>query len=76
MSPQCQRLFQIPSPINCLKLHPNQVELFIGDQSGNIHMWDLRTDYNEILAVISCSNDYCKLLIFVISCFHSQSIFK
>jgi len=35
------------SPINCAVLHPNQVELFIGDQNGIIYRWDLRTDHNE-----------------------------
>ncbi|XP_050298730.1 target of rapamycin complex subunit lst8 isoform X2 [Anthonomus grandis grandis] len=35
------------SPINCAVLHPNQVELFIGDQNGIIYRWDLRTDNNE-----------------------------
>ncbi|CAH1129119.1 unnamed protein product [Ceutorhynchus assimilis] len=35
------------SPINCAVLHPNQIELFIGDQNGIIYRWDLRTDNNE-----------------------------
>jgi len=26
-----------------------QGELFIGDQSGSIHIWDLKTDKNEHL---------------------------
>ncbi|XP_037091219.1 target of rapamycin complex subunit lst8-like [Pollicipes pollicipes] len=40
----CQRVFQIDQPMTCIVLHPNQVELFIGDQSGTIHQWDLRSD--------------------------------
>lgn len=43
---QCQRIFQVDAPVNCLCLHPNQGELFIGDQSGSIHIWDLKTDKN------------------------------
>lgn len=74
---QCQRIFQVNAPINCVCLHPNQVrglpgaghpgamegrvlpgltslvppqaELIVGDQSGAIHIWDLKTDHNEQL---------------------------
>lgn len=46
---QCQRVFQVNAPVNCVCLHPNQGELIVGDQSGAIHMWDLRTDHNEQL---------------------------
>ena len=35
----------------CLIFHKNytQGELFVGDQSGAIHIWDLKTDHNEQL---------------------------
>jgi len=46
---QGQRVFQVNAPVNCVCLHPNQGELIVGDQSGAIHMWDLRTDRNEQL---------------------------
>ncbi|KXJ27134.1 target of rapamycin complex subunit lst8 [Exaiptasia diaphana] len=46
---QCQRVFQVNAAVNCVCLHPNQGELIVGDQSGAIHMWDLRTDHNEQL---------------------------
>ncbi|ELU05495.1 hypothetical protein CAPTEDRAFT_165576 [Capitella teleta] len=46
---QCQRIFQVNAPVNCVCLHPNQGELFVGDQSGAIHIWDLKTDHNEQL---------------------------
>lgn len=46
---QCQRIFMVNSPVNCVCLHPNQGELFVGDQSGSIHIWDLKTDNNEQL---------------------------
>ncbi|KAG8557451.1 hypothetical protein GDO81_016636 [Engystomops pustulosus] len=46
---QCQRIFQVNAPINCVFLHPNQAELIVGDQSGAIHIWDLKTDQNEQL---------------------------
>ncbi|XP_046362212.1 target of rapamycin complex subunit lst8-like [Haliotis cracherodii] len=44
---QCQRIFQVNAPVNCVCLHPNQGELFVGDQAGSIHIWDLKTDNNE-----------------------------
>ncbi|PSN45751.1 Target of rapamycin complex subunit lst8 [Blattella germanica] len=31
---QCQRIFQVSAPVNCVCLHPNQAELVVGDQSG------------------------------------------
>ncbi|CAH1273587.1 MLST8 [Branchiostoma lanceolatum] len=46
---QCQRIFQVNAPINCVTLHPNQGELIVGDQTGAIHVWDLKTDHNEQL---------------------------
>lgn len=46
---QCQKVFQVNSPVNCVALHPNQGELFVGDQTGIIHIWDLKTDRNEQL---------------------------
>lgn len=46
---QCQRIFQVNAPVNCVIIHPNQGELVVGDQSGSIHFWDLRTDHNEQL---------------------------
>ena len=46
---QCQRLFQVNAPVNCMCLHPNQATLIVGDQSGTIHVWDLTTDHNEQL---------------------------
>lgn len=46
---QCQRIFQVSAPVNCVSLHPNQSELIVGDQSGIVHLWDLRSDHNEQL---------------------------
>ncbi|CAH1155873.1 unnamed protein product [Phaedon cochleariae] len=46
---QCPKIFEVQAPINCVSLHPNQVELFVGDQNGIIYRWDLRTDNNEQL---------------------------
>lgn len=48
---QCQRIFQVSAPVNCVRLHPNQSELVVGDQSGVIHLWDLKTDHNEQLVL-------------------------
>ncbi|KAI5698838.1 hypothetical protein M8J75_012584 [Diaphorina citri] len=46
---QCTRIFQVSAPVTCVCLHPNQGELIVGDQSGVVHIWDLRTDHNEQL---------------------------
>jgi hypothetical protein len=46
---QCQRIFQVPAPVNAVVLHPDQTQIMVGDQSGIIHMWDLRTDKNDQL---------------------------
>ncbi|XP_056020358.1 target of rapamycin complex subunit lst8-like isoform X2 [Ostrea edulis] len=46
---QCQRIFQANAPVNCVCLHPNQGEIFVGDQSGRIHIWDLKKDSSESL---------------------------
>uniref|UniRef100_A0A8D3DS15 Target of rapamycin complex subunit lst8 n=1 Tax=Scophthalmus maximus TaxID=52904 RepID=A0A8D3DS15_SCOMX len=66
---QCQRIFQVNAPINCVDLSlvnlviynkclmsgngsvlwVLQAELIVGDQSGVIHIWDLKTDHNEQL---------------------------
>ncbi|XP_076030597.1 MTOR associated protein, LST8 isoform X2 [Oratosquilla oratoria] len=43
------RIFQMNAAVNCACLHPNQTELFVGDQSGVIHIWDIKTDHNEQL---------------------------
>ncbi|XP_018027955.1 target of rapamycin complex subunit lst8 [Hyalella azteca] len=43
------RIFQIDSPVLCATLHPNQAQLFIGDQSGIIHIWDVKTKHSEQL---------------------------
>ncbi|XP_063536592.1 target of rapamycin complex subunit lst8 [Cydia strobilella] len=46
---QCQRIFQVPAPVNAVIMHPDQTQIMVGDQSGIIHVWDLRTDQNEQL---------------------------
>ncbi|XP_067935101.1 target of rapamycin complex subunit lst8-like [Watersipora subatra] len=43
----CQRTLQTKAAINCACLHPNQAELFVGDQSGAIHIWDLKSERTE-----------------------------
>jgi len=56
---QCQKIFHASAPVNTMCLHPNQAVVLIGDQSGVIHIWDLRSDNNEQLvpepdAAIQC----------------------
>ncbi|CAL4104977.1 unnamed protein product, partial [Meganyctiphanes norvegica] len=46
---QISRIFQVSAPVNCACLHPNQAELFVGDASGVIHIWDVKTEHNEQL---------------------------
>lgn len=54
----CQRIFQTTAPITSICLHPNQCELILGDQSGLLHIWDLKTDHNEQLVSVlhQCSS--------------------
>ncbi|KOB71970.1 putative G protein beta subunit-like protein [Operophtera brumata] len=46
---RCQKIFQVPAPVNAVMLHPDQSQIMVGDQSGIIHIWDLKTDQNEQL---------------------------
>lgn len=39
---QSQRMYESESAVNSVKLHQNQVELFIGQQYGHINIWDIR----------------------------------
>lgn len=39
---QQQRMFQSKSAANSVKLHTNQVEIFVGQQQGHINIWDIR----------------------------------
>ena len=41
---QSQRVYQAGHPVNSVKLHPNQQELLLGDQSGTVHIWNLASD--------------------------------
>lgn len=56
---QCQRIFQTNAPITSICLHPNQGELILGDQSGLLHLWDLKTDHNEQLVCLK-KREFCK----------------
>lgn len=38
------------SPVNCVSLHPNQVELVAGDQNGKVHVWDMRNEKKQSFA--------------------------
>ncbi|KAG6444509.1 hypothetical protein O3G_MSEX003392 [Manduca sexta] len=46
---RCQKIFQVQAPVNAVMLHPDQSQIMVGDQSGIIHMWDLKTDQNDQL---------------------------
>ncbi|XP_030019732.1 target of rapamycin complex subunit lst8 isoform X1 [Manduca sexta] len=48
---RCQKIFQVQAPVNAVMLHPDQSQIMVGDQSGIIHMWDLKTDQNDQLKV-------------------------
>lgn len=50
-----------------LHLFGHQGELIVGDQSGALHLWDLRSDHNEQLVSLVL---YAVLLLFLVSfCF-------
>lgn len=72
---QCQRIFQVSAPVNCVCLHPNQAELIVGDQSGVIHLWDLRSDHNEQLVWVSVFYIW-KFYIFKIKKFSKDKILR
>ena len=44
---QYSSTYDCSSPVNCVSLHPNQIELISGDQSGKLHVWDMRNDKKE-----------------------------
>lgn len=35
------------STVNSVCLHPNQVELLVGDSNGVLYLWDIRNDQND-----------------------------
>ncbi|RXG64139.1 Target of rapamycin complex subunit lst8 [Armadillidium vulgare] len=41
------KIFKVDTPVNCVCLHPNQVDMFVGDQAGVIHIWDVNSTNNE-----------------------------
>jgi WD40 repeat protein len=49
----CQRIFEVSSPVNAVCLHPNQSEIIVGEQNGQIHLWDLKTDKNVLVVSIN-----------------------
>jgi G protein beta subunit-like protein len=46
---QCNRSFMAPAQITSMCLHPNQCVLVIGDQKGNIVLWDLTSNQSTTL---------------------------
>ena len=61
---QCQHMFQVGAPVTSVALHPNQTQLIVGDQSGAVTMWDLKTDHNEQL--IPDTGSYYTLLLMIV----------
>lgn len=49
--PQCQKFCQAKSSVNCAILHPNQVEIYFGDQNGTLYIWDLRANKSQQMQV-------------------------
>ncbi|KAH9511567.1 Target of rapamycin complex subunit lst8 [Dermatophagoides farinae] len=47
----CQRHCGLKTPINSLFLHPNEIEIYIADQSGSIWIWNLQNDQLQRLFV-------------------------
>ncbi|KAG9509147.1 Target of rapamycin complex subunit LST8, partial [Fragariocoptes setiger] len=48
---QSQKSHQSSSAVNSARLHSNQVEIFIGEQSGSITVWDLRKESSTLAHV-------------------------
>lgn len=46
----CQRIFQAGNVVNSVKLHPNQQEVLVGDAAGNIHIWNLSSEWHQSIA--------------------------
>ncbi|KAI6219184.1 Target of rapamycin complex subunit LST8 [Aphelenchoides fujianensis] len=53
----CQRIFPsaslprllVNTPVHCVALHPNQIELIVADSTGALYLWDLRSDRDDSL---------------------------
>ena len=43
---QCQRIFQAGNVVNSVKLHPNQQEVLVGDAAGNVHVWNISSEWH------------------------------
>ena len=48
---QCQKFWAAQSSVNTAFLHPNQYEIYFGDQNGRIYTWDLRANKAESILV-------------------------
>ena len=44
---QCQRIFQAGNVVNSVKLHPNQQEVLVGDAAGNVHVWNISSEWHQ-----------------------------
>lgn len=53
---QSQRMHESESSVNSVKLHTNQVELFIGQQLGHINVWDIR--YSGATSMVRLSQQH------------------
>lgn len=53
---QSQRMYESESAVNSVKLHSNQVELFIGQQFGHINIWDIR--YNNATPMVRLTQQH------------------
>lgn len=51
----CQRDYKLNSMVETATLHPNQVEIISGEQSGRISIWDLRA--NDLVEQLIPEND-------------------
>jgi len=44
---KASRQMMAGASVNCATLHPNQVELFVGDQDGTVYRWDIANEKQE-----------------------------
>ncbi|KPM10379.1 target of rapamycin complex subunit LST8-like protein [Sarcoptes scabiei] len=62
----CQRKLKLTTPINSMFLHPNQVEIYIADQSGSIWIWNLQAD--KMQRIVASNDSFIVSLVYDHDC--------
>lgn len=56
---QCQRTFHAGAIVNSVRLHPNQQELLVGDANGQVHVWNLSSEWHQSILPEKDSSIQC-----------------